>query len=111
MRRIRRGDLYWADPGPVVGHEQAGHRPMLVLSHPPLQDHLGVAVVASVTTRKPRGPFPLSVRLATGGLQRESWALAWQIRTVSVERLGRRIGRVEPAEVDRVAEGLAEILG
>ena len=108
---IRRGDVYRADPGPVVGHEQAGHRPMLVLSHEVFNGSHRVAVVAAVTSRPPRGGYPLSVLLSSGGLSRRSWAMSWQVRTISVLRLGRRIGRVDEAEVDRVVEGLLEIVG
>ena len=111
MTRVRRGDLCWADPGPVVGHEQAGRRPVLVLSHAVLHDSLGVALVAAVTSRRPRSGYPLSHALTSGGLPRPSWALAWQVRTVSVLRLGRRIGRVDEEEVDRIVEGLLDVVG
>ena len=111
MRSVRRGELYWADPGPVLGHEQAGHRPMLVLSREVFNDSHRVAIVASVTSRPPKSDFPLSWPLGSGGLPRPSWAISWQVRTVSVLRLGRRIGLVEEREVDRIVEGLMEIVG
>lgn len=109
--RARRGDLFWADHGPVLGHEQGGRRPVLVLSHEVFNASHGVAIVASVTGKPSRGTFPLSHPLASGGLAKASWAMSWQIRTVSVHRMGRRIGHVDEAEVDRVVEGLMEIVG
>ena len=75
MSRVRRGDLFWADPGPVVGHEQAGHRPVLVLSDEVFNARLGVAIVVPVTSRQPRQPYPITFPLSSGGLPKKSWAL------------------------------------
>ncbi len=111
MRRVLRGDVYWADPGPVVGHEQGGRRPVLVVSGETFNRSLGIVIAMMITTRAPRLKAPLSWALASGGLPRSFWVKTWQIRSLSVLRLGPRVGRVEVAEVDRIVEGLLEIVG
>lgn len=111
LRTIRRGEVFWVDPGPVVGHEQGGVRPVLVISHGIFNDASRTVIAMAVTTRPPRGGFPVSCALESGGLPHRSWVKTWQVRTYSAERLGRRIGRVGEAEVDRAVEGLLEIVG
>ena len=110
-RRVRRGDVFWVDPGPVVGSEQSGRRPYLVVSHDVFNDRSGTAIALAVTSAPPRAGFPLTWRLASGRLPKRSWVKIGQVRTVSTLRLGRRLGRVDSDEVDRIVEGLFDIVG
>ena len=110
VKTVRRGELYWADPGPVVGHEQGGHRPVLVISHDMFNSASGTAIVLAVTSRPPLRRAGLSVRLASGDLPRPSWVKTWQVRTTSLLRLGRFIGRVDEKEVDAAADALHEVV-
>jgi mRNA interferase MazF len=111
MARILRGDVVWAELNPVVGHEQAGQRPVVVLSHDVFNDRSGTVIAVAVSSQEPRAGFPLTLELTTGKLPKRSWARIGQIRTLSVERLGRKLGRVTPEEIERIIEGLNEIIG
>jgi len=111
MARILRGDLIWADLNPVKGREQAGLRPVLVLSHDVFNERSDTVIAAALTSQTPRAGFPLAMELRTEGLPKRSWVKIGQIRTLSVERLGRRIGRASAEELSLVLEGLNEIIG
>ncbi len=111
MARVLRGEIYWADLDPVRGHEQAGQRPVLVLSHEVFNERSGTVIALAVTSQEPRSGFPLAVELTSARLPKRSWAKVSQIRTLSTERLGKRLGRVSPEELSRLVEGLDEIVG
>jgi len=111
MARILRGDVVWANLNPVVGHEQAGKRPIVVLSHDVFNDRSGTVIAVAVTSQEPRAAFPLTLELTSVKLPKRSWVRISQIRTLSVQRLGNKIGRVEAEELDRIVDGLEEIIG
>lgn len=111
MARVLRGDIVWTDLDPTRGHEQVGRRPVLVLSHDVFNDRSGTVIAVAVTSQEPRAGFPLALEIRSARLPKRSWAKIWQIRTLSTERLGKRLGRVSPEELQRVLEGLDEILG
>lgn len=111
MARILRGDIVWADLNPIRGREQAGRRPVLVLSHDVFNERSGTVIAVALTSQAPHAGFPLTLELKGKGLPKRSWAKISQIRTLSVERIGRRVARAEPEEVSRIVEGLNEIVG
>jgi mRNA interferase MazF len=111
MARILRGEIRWADLNPVRGHEQAGERPVLVLSHDVFNDRSGTVIAVALTSEEPRAGFPLTLELTTPKLPKRSWVRTSQIRTVSTERLGRRLGRVAEEELAEVLDGLFELIG
>jgi mRNA interferase MazF len=111
MARILRGDIVWADLNPVRGREQAGMRPILILSEDVFNKHSGTVIAVAITSQSQRAGFPLTYELVGSGLPKPSWVKISQIRTLSVERLGKKIGRVRPEELDIIIEGLNEILG
>ena len=111
MARILRGDIYWADLNPVVGHEQAGLRPVLVLSQDVFNDRSGTVIAMAITSQRPAADFPLTLELKTAKLPKNSWVKISQIRTLSVDRLRARLGSASPEEVAQVLEGLGEIIG
>jgi mRNA interferase MazF len=111
VARILRGDIVWADLNPVTGNEQAGLRPVIVLSHDVFNDRSGTVIAIAVTSQEPRASFPLTLEIASTKLPKRSWAKMGQIRTLSVTRLSRRLGRVSAEEIDRIVEGLNEIVG
>ena len=111
MARIARGEIRWADLDPARGREQAGVRPVLVLSHDVFNDRSGTAIVVALTSHEPRAGFPLTLETTAKGLPRRSWIKIGQIRTIAVERLGARVARASIEELDRVVEGLTEIVG
>jgi mRNA interferase MazF len=110
MARILRGDVYWAELNPTVGHEQGGQRPVLIVSHDVFNDRSGVVIAIAITSQEPRAGFPLTLEITTAKLPKRSWARIGQIRTLSIERLGKRVGRIAPEELDRIVEGLNEII-
>lgn len=111
MARILRGDVLWAELSPVVGSEQAGSRPVVVLSQDVFNERSGTVIAVALTSQEPRAGFPLSLEITSTKLPKRSWAKISQIRTLSVERLGRKIGHVSPEEIERIIEGLNEVLG
>jgi mRNA interferase MazF len=111
VARILRGEIRWADLDPVRGREQAGHRPVLVLSHEVFNAHSGTVIAVALTGREPRAAFPLIWPIPAGVLTRPAWAKISQIRTLSVDRLGRRLGQLDEVGLTQVMEGLREILG
>lgn len=111
MARILRGEIYWAGLDPVRGHEQAGKRPVLVLSQDVFNDRSGTVIAVALTSQEPRAGFPLTLELGASKLPKRSWVKISQVRTLSSERLGARIGRASPEELEQVVEGLYEIIG
>jgi mRNA interferase MazF len=111
VARILRGDIVWANLDPSVGNEQAGLRPVVVLSHDVFNERSGTVIAIAVTSQEPRASFPLTLEITSTKLPKRSWAKMGQIRTLSVARLGRRLGRLSAEELDRIVEGLNEIVG
>ena len=111
MARILRGEIRWADLNPVRGREQGGSRPVLILSHDIFNERSGTAIAAAITSQPQRAGFPLTHEITSRSLPKRSWVKISQIRTLSTERIGKRIGRITPEELDQVIEGLNEIVG
>lgn len=111
MARILRGEVRWADLNPVRGHEQAGLRPVLILSHNVFNERSGTVIAMALTSQPQRAGFPLTLELQAAKLPKRSWVKISQVRTLSVERIGARLGRASPEEVSQVVEGLNEIIG
>jgi mRNA interferase MazF len=111
MARILRGDIIWADLDPVKGREQAGLRPVLVLSQDVFNERSGTVIAVSLTSKPQSAGFPLTLELGDSHLPKKSWAKISQIRTLSVQRLKNKLGRVSPEELVLVVEGLNEIIG
>jgi mRNA interferase MazF len=111
MARILRGDILWADLNPIKGHEQAGRRPVLILSPEIFNDRSGTVIAMALTSQPQRAGFPLTMQIASITLPKPTWVKISQIRTLSVERLGKRIGQVSDDEMTQIVEGLNEIIG
>jgi len=111
MARILRGEVRWADLNPVRGREQAGLRPVLVLSHDVFNERSGTVIAVALTSQEPRAGFPLTLELRARGLPKRSWVKIGQIRTLSTERIGRRLGRASDEQLLQIVEGLLEIVG
>ncbi len=111
MARILRGEIRWADLNPVRGREQAGRRPVLILSHDVFNERSGTVIAVALTSQEPRAGFPLTLESQARNLTKRSWIKISHIRTLSVDRIGQRIARASDEEVARVLDGLNEILG
>ena len=102
--------MLWAELDPTQGREQAGRRPVLVISHDIFNERSGTVIAMVITSQPQKAGFPLTVELMSGNLPKRSWVKVGQVRTLSLERLGKRIGRVTPEELLRIVEGLNEII-
>ena len=111
MARILRGDIRWADLNPVRGREQAGQRPVLILSQDIFNERSGTVIGVAITSQPPRAGFPLTFELNSPSLPKRSWVKISQIRTLAVERIGKKIAAATPEEIAQVVEGLSEIIG
>lgn len=104
---VRRGSVWFVNLDPVIGHEQGGHRPALVVS----SDHLHVipsrlAIVIPITTRDRGLRAHIPIAPPEGGLAHPSLAMTEQPRTISVQRLNRRLGSVADATLAEVVDRL-----
>lgn len=111
MARVLRGEIVWAELDPTRGHEQAGQRPVLVISHDVFNQRSGTVIALALTSREPAAGFPLTLEVRSARLPKRSWVKMGQLRTLSTGRLGKRLGRLSPEELARVLEGLDEIIG
>jgi mRNA interferase MazF len=110
MAGILRGEIRWADLNPTRGHEQAGMRPVLILSHDVFNERSGTVIAIAITSQPQKAGFPLTLELKSGELPKLSWAKISQIRTLSIERIGQVIGKVSQEKLAQVIEGLNEII-
>lgn len=111
MARLLRGEIRWADLNPTRGHEQAGLRPVLILSQDVFNQRSGTVIALAITSQPQRAGFPLTLQLDEEQLPKPSWVKISQVRTLAVERIGQRLGRATSEQLTQVLEGLNEILG
>lgn len=110
MARILRGEIWWANLHPVRGREQAGIRPVIVISHDVFNARSGTVIALALTTQEPSAGFPLTLEITTAVLPKRSWVKISQIRTLSVERLDNKIGMISDEELALVIDGLDELV-
>ncbi len=111
MAGILRGDICWADLDPVLGHEQGGRRPVLIISRQAFNERSGTVIAVALTSVEPRAGFPFTLELAKTTLPKRTWAKISQVRTLSTLRLAGRIASCHPAELEKVIQGLTELVG
>lgn len=111
MARILRGDVRWADLNPSKGNEQTGIRPVLILSHDVFNERSGTVIAMAITSQPQKAGFPLTFELGTDKLPKRSWVKISQIRTLSVQRIGKKITNLPPEVLDHLIDGLSEIIG
>ncbi|MCF8050509.1 MAG: type II toxin-antitoxin system PemK/MazF family toxin [Desulfobacterales bacterium] len=110
MAGILRGDMHWADLNPVIGSEQGGFRPVLILSHNIFNDRSGTVIAVAITSQPQRAGFPLTLELSDTKLPKRSWAKISQVRTLSTKRIGKKIASASPEELVNIIDGLNEII-
>ncbi|MDR1409207.1 MAG: type II toxin-antitoxin system PemK/MazF family toxin [Oscillospiraceae bacterium] len=109
---ILRGDLYYADLNPVVGSEQGGIRPVLVIQNDVGNKHSPTVIIAAITSKAMKTTLPTHCLLgATSGLDRDSIVLLEQIRTIDKRRLRDYVGALERSVMDEVDTALAISVG
>lgn len=110
MARILMGEIRLADLNPARGREQSGLRPVLILSHDIFNERSGTVIAVAITSQPQKAGFPLTLELKTDNLPKQSWVKIGQIRTLSVERIGKLMGKASQEEMIQVVEGLNEII-
>jgi len=111
VARVLRGEVYWANLNPVKGREQAGLRPVVVISHEALNRYSGTVIALAITSQPHTAGFPLTHQIEGLKMPKPSWVKVSQVRTLSIERLGKRIGSVSAEEVGHIVDGLFELVG
>jgi len=109
VAEVLRGEIYWADLNPVRGKEKVGRRPVLILSNDIFNRRSGTVIAMAITSQPQRAGFPLTFPLPSDTLGKRSWIKISQIRTISVERIGKRMGSVDTDELGQIVDGLLEL--
>jgi mRNA interferase MazF len=99
-----------ADLDPTRGHEKASQPPVLILSHEIFNQRPGVVIAMALTSQPQRAGFPPALELADANFPKKSRVKISRVRTLSVQRLSRKIGRAKPEQVDRAITGLNQIV-
>ena len=110
---VRRGDIYYADLSPVVGSEQGGVRPVLIVQNDTGNRHSPTVIAAAITSQMGKAGLPTHIEVAAQccGLPKDSVILLEQIRTLDKRRLRERMGRVDGAVMERVDDAIAVSFG
>ena len=110
---IKRGDIYYADLSPVVGSEQGGMRPVLIIQNDTGNKHSPTVIAAAITSQINKAKLPTHIELGAKsyGLTRDSVVLLEQIRTIDKRRLKERMGKVDHQLMDRVDSAIAVSFG
>ena len=110
---VHRGEVFYADLSPVVGSEQGGVRPVLIVQNEIGNRHSPTVIAAAITSRldKTRLPTHINIRAADTGLAKDSVVLLEQIRTIDKKRLKERMGELETGDMSRVNNALSISFG
>ncbi len=110
MDKILRGDIRWADLNPVIGSEQGGFRPVLILSNDIFNEKSGTVIAMAITSSPQKAGYPLTLELTKTTMPKRSWVKISQIRTLSTERIKGKISRISAEELNLVISGLNMII-
>ena len=110
---VKRGDIYYADLSPVVGSEQGGIRPVLIIQNDVGNKYSPTVIAAAITSRIDKAKMPTHIELSANeyGLNKDSVILLEQIRTIDKRRLREKIGRIDGAMMNRVNSALSVSFG
>jgi mRNA interferase MazF len=111
-KNIQRGDIFYADLSPVVGSEQGGIRPVLILQNNVGNRHSPTVIVCAITGKTEKNNIPTHVCIGTaGGCSKESFALLEQIRTIDRIRLREKVGTLSGHEMKQINQALSISVG
>lgn len=110
---IKRGDIFYADLSPVIGSEQGGVRPVLIVQNDIGNKYSPTVIAAAITSQINKAKLPTHIEISAQeyGLQKDSVILLEQIRTIDKKRLREKIGRLDDELMDRVNEALSISFG
>ena len=105
---VKRGDIFYADLSPVVGSEQGGTRPVLIVQNDTGNRHSPTVIAAAITSQTGKARLPTHINIAGGsvGLSKDSIILLEQIRTIDKKRLKEKIGRIDDKLIEKVNTAL-----
>ena len=108
MRKVLRGEIYYADLSPVVGSEQGGMRPVLIVQNDVGNRHSPTVIAAAITSQKDKSKLPthISINADRCGLAKDSIVLLEQVRTLDKQRLKERMGNLPEDDMDRINKAL-----
>lgn len=111
--KIKRGEIYYADLSPVVGSEQGGLRPVLIIQNDTGNMYSPTVIAAAITSRKSKTPLPthIAVHAAASGLPQDSIVLLEQVRTLDKVRLKGKTGQISNADMFKINKALSVSLG
>ena len=112
-KEVKRGEVFYADLSPVVGSEQGGVRPVLIVQNDVGNRHSPTVIAAAITSKQDKTNLPthIGIKAGTGGLTRDSVVLLEQVRTLDKRRLRERMGRVDSAVMEQVDAAIAVSFG
>ena len=110
---VKRGDIYYADLSPVVGSEQGGVRPVLIVQNDTGNKHSPTVIAAAITSQINKARLPTHIELGAQsyGLTKDSVVLLEQIRTIDKRRLKERMGQIDETLMNRVDNAIAVSFG
>ncbi len=110
---VKRGDIYYADLSPVVGSEQGGMRPVLIVQNDMGNRHSPTVIAAAITSQTGKARLPTHIELSARsyGLSKDSVVLLEQIRTIDKRRLREKMGKLDDSLMNRVDSALAVSFG
>ena len=110
---VKRGDIYYADLSPVVGSEQGGVRPVLIVQNDTGNRHSPTVIAAAITSKTDKARLPTHIELSGNsfGLTRDSIVLLEQVRTIDKRRLKEKMGRVDEDVMTKIDNAIAVSLG
>ncbi|MDR0937195.1 MAG: type II toxin-antitoxin system PemK/MazF family toxin [Oscillospiraceae bacterium] len=110
---VKRGDIYYADLSPVVGSEQGGMRPVLIIQNDTGNRHSPTVIAAAITSQINKARLPTHIELGARsyGLSKDSVVLLEQIRTIDKRRLREHMGRIDEPLMNRVNNAIAVSFG
>lgn len=113
MNMVKRGDIYYADLSPVVGSEQGGMRPVLIVQNDTGNKHSPTVIAAAITSQTNKAKLPTHIELSARscGLTRDSVILLEQIRTIDKSRLRERMGKIDDATMTQVDNAISVSFG
>lgn len=113
FNNIRRGDIYYADLSPVVGSEQGGMRPVLIIQNDVGNKHSPTVIAAAITSQINKARLPTHIELSANsyGLTKDSVVLLEQIRTIDKRRLKEKMGRIDSSLMNRIDNAIAVSFG
>ena len=111
MLEMKKGEIYYAELSPVVGSEQGGYRPVVILQNDKGNLYSRTTIIAAITSELDKTHLPAHVIFTAGGLKKTSMALLEQIRTIDKSRLGSYVGMLDDKTMKRIDHAIAVSFG